>query len=54
MTTQKHPYTAPEADLLVVRFEENFLGSGDVGNPGDPGMPGSEILDPGAGFEFIF
>ena len=23
--TQKHPYTAPETELLVVRFEENIM-----------------------------
>lgn len=39
--TQKHLYTAPEADLLVVRFEENFLDSAGMGidpisNDGDP------------------
>ena len=37
MKTQKHPYTAPAADLFVVRFEENFLASGDMAiNPFDP------------------
>ena len=40
--TQKHLYTAPEADLLVVRFEENFLISG--GEPGAPGAPGGDFI----------
>lgn len=29
MKTQKHPYTAPEADLLVIRFEENIMSNTD-------------------------
>ena len=56
MTRKNCLYTAPEAELLVIRFEENFLESGtsDPGTPGDPGFPGTDILDPGAGFDFIF
>ena len=50
--TDKHLYTAPEAELLVVRFEENFVTS--VGEPGAPGLPGSDILDPDLDFTFIF
>ncbi|MBO4340056.1 MAG: hypothetical protein J5835_01315 [Bacteroidales bacterium] len=38
MTRSKLCYTAPEADLLVVRFEENVLLSG--GEPGQPGQAG--------------
>ena len=46
MKTQKHPYTAPEADLLVVRFEENMCASTDS----------VEITDwiDGTDFTFIF
>lgn len=56
MSQHNRFYTAPEAELLVVRFEENFLVSGvsDPGDPGDPGFPGTDILDPGSGFEFVF
>ena len=56
MTHKNCPYTAPEAELLVIRFEENFLESGtsDPGSLGNPGFPGSDILDPGSGFDFIF
>ena len=49
--TKKHIYMAPEAELLVVRFEENILSGGEPGSPGDPGMPGADIPDP---FEFVF
>ena len=52
MTHKKLFYTAPEADLLVIRFEENFVTS--VGEPGNPGTPGLDILDPGSDFTFIF
>ena len=56
MSQKNQFYTAPEAELLVIRFEENFLESG-INNPGslgNPGVPGSDIIDPGSGFEFIF
>ena len=34
-TMQKNPfYTAPEAEFLVVRFEENLLQSNTSGTPG--------------------
>ena len=34
MTHEHLPYTAPEAELLVIRFEENFLDSVGLGiNP---------------------
>ena len=41
MTRKNLPYTAPEAELLVIRFEENFLDSAGVGidpitGDGDP------------------
>ena len=49
--TDKHLYTAPEAELLVVRFEENILSGGEPGNLGLPGQPGTDIPDP---FEFVF
>ena len=52
MSQKNLPYTAPEAELLVIRFEENFVTS--VGDPGDPGLPGMDILDPGSDFTFIF
>lgn len=52
MTHKNRPYTAPEAELLVIRFEENFTAS--VGDPGAPGVPGSDILDPTDDFIFIF
>ncbi|MBO4719138.1 MAG: hypothetical protein J5658_04605, partial [Prevotella sp.] len=35
--TQKQLYTAPQADLLVVRFEENILSGGDFGSELFPG-----------------
>lgn len=38
---QKLLYTAPMAELLVVRFEEHFLLSG--GEPGDPGAAGGDF-----------
>ena len=31
MTRKNLPYTAPEAELLVIRFEENFLDSAGMG-----------------------
>ena len=49
--TDKHLYTAPVAELLVVRFEENILSGGEPGDPGMPGMPGTDIPDP---YEFLF
>lgn len=41
MTHKNCPYTAPEAELLVIRFEENFLESAGMGidpitGDGDP------------------
>lgn len=41
MSHKKLFYTAPEAELLVIRFEENFLDSAGMGidpisNDGDP------------------
>ena len=50
MKTPKHPYTAPEADLLVVRFEENILSGGDFGTEQFPGA-GLDLDDP---INFIF
>lgn len=51
MKTPKHPYTAPEADLLVIRFEENFLDSAGMDiNPitgdGDPLNLAPELFVP--------
>lgn len=42
---KKSFYEAPEAELIMVRFEENILsGYGDSGRPGDttPYAPGDE------------
>ena len=40
----KNPfYAAPEAELLVVRFEENLLGSGD--DPIKPWTPDDDPLE---------
>lgn len=41
MSQKNRFYTAPEAELLVIRFEENFLDSAGLGidpisNDGDP------------------
>lgn len=41
MTQKNLPYTAPEAELLVIRFEENLLASAGMGidpitGDGDP------------------
>lgn len=41
MTQKSLPYTAPEAELLVIRFEENLLASAGMGidpltGDGDP------------------
>ena len=51
--TQKHLYTAPEAELLVVRFEENFLTSGPGSGYNDAGNAGNALLENDA-FNFIF
>ena len=42
---QKHLYTAPEAETLVVRFEANIL------SYGDPGKPGGGVSN-GGSFDF--
>ena len=44
MTQKKLLYEQPSCDLLVVRFEENFCGTGLPGNAGgsDPYAPGDE------------
>ena len=50
--TQKHVYTAPEADLFVVRFEESFLLSG--GEYGEPGAAGGDFIFGGGADDNIF
>ena len=36
-------YSAPEAELLVVRFEENFLQSGETTNRADKDYEDNEL-----------
>ena len=52
MTHKNRPYTAPEAELLVIRFEENFTVSG--GEPGAPGAPGGDFIFGGGVDDNIF
>lgn len=50
---QKHLYTAPEADLLVVRFEENFVISGPGSGYDETGNAGVDLFEQDV-FNFIF
>ena len=48
MLMNKNPfYAAPEAELLVVRFEGNFMGTGDPGTPGTGGYGDNPMDDLG-------
>lgn len=40
---KKLQYSAPEAELLVVRFEENFLQSGETTNRADKDYEDNEL-----------
>ena len=40
---KKQLYSAPEAELLVVRFEENFLQSGETTNRADKDYEDNEL-----------
>ena len=50
MEKSKTLYTAPQADLLVIRFEENILSGGEFGNEDFPGS----ILDIDDPIIFVF